>query len=140
MILFCDTSALVKLYVQEEGSEQVMRRAAEADAVAVSRIAWVEAVSAMARRAREQPQDAAALALARDRFTADWPHYVKVEVDQSLVELAGDYADTFALRAYDSVQLASAQTLNRELPGEVVFACFDTRLVKAGKVLGLLNL
>ncbi|HNO73310.1 MAG TPA: hypothetical protein PKL18_06295 [Accumulibacter sp.] len=29
----------------------------------------------------------------------------------SLVELAGEYADTFALRGYDSVQLAAARIL-----------------------------
>lgn len=94
-------------------------------------------MSALARRAREQPQDANPIARARLRFVADWPRYLTLEVTQELVELAGDYADTFALRAYDSVQLAAAQLVHREMPGEVRFACFDTRLVKAARVLGL---
>jgi predicted nucleic acid-binding protein len=37
----------------------------------------------------------------------------------------------------DSIQLAAAQTLNQELPGEVGFACFDTRLVNAARLLGM---
>ena len=38
MILFCDTSALVKLYVQEEFSDEVRALADKARAIAVSRI------------------------------------------------------------------------------------------------------
>lgn len=137
MILFCDTSALVKLYVREDGTDRLIQQAAGSDAVAVSRLAWVELMSAIARRSREQPRDVPALSEARQRFVADWPYYLKIEVAQELLEFAGDHADTFALRAYDSVQLASAHTLQREMPGEVCFACFDARLSKAAKVLGM---
>lgn len=140
MILFCDTSALIKLYLSEEGSDQVAEQAATAESVVVCRIAWVEAMSALARRAREQPQDAAVIGEARKRLQDDWPEYLKLEVTQELVELAGDYADTFALRAYDSVQLAALRTLQREVAAEsggVAFACFDGRLAKAARVLGV---
>jgi uncharacterized protein len=68
---------------------------------------------------------------------ADWPLYLTLEVTQELVVLAGEYAEAFALRADDSVQLAAAQTLHLEMPGEVAFACFDSRLVKAAGVLGI---
>ena len=137
MILFCDTSALVKLYVREEGTDAMVEQVAAAQAVAVCRISWVEAMSALARRSREQPVDALAITQARQRVVADWPHYLTVEVTQQLVELAGEYADAFALRADDSVQLAAAQTVNHELPGEVRFACYDERLLKAAKLLGV---
>lgn len=137
MILFCDTSALVKLYVREPDSDAIAAHAQASDIVGVCRIAWVEVMSAIARRAREQPQDASALDVARQAFVADWPHYLALELTQELVELAGDYADTFALRAYDSVQLAALQLVHREVPGEVKFACFDARLVKAARVLGI---
>ena len=137
MILFCDTSALVKLYVQEDGTDRVIEQAAASDIIAVCRIAWVEAMSAMARRAREQLQDASAIAQARQRLAADWPHYLALEVTQELVELAGDYAEAFALRAYDSVQLAAAHTLHQVQAGDVRFACYDNRLVKAARVLGI---
>ena len=137
MILFCDSSALVKLYVQEDGSDAVVAQAAASELIAVCRIAWVEVMSALARRLRESPTDAAIIAAARDRFAVDWPQYVCLEVTQELAELAGDYADTFALRAYDSVQLAAAELARRVMPGEVQFACFDARLTKAARVLGI---
>jgi len=137
LILFCDTSALIKLYVREEGTDTVTALATASDIVALCRIAWVEVMSAMARRAREQPEDTQAIDEARRRFAADWPHYLTMEVTQELVELAGDYADTFALRAYDGVQLAATQLAHREMPGELKFACFDVRLAKAARVLGI---
>lgn len=137
MILFCDTSALLKLYLHEDESDTVAQQASASSAVAVSRIAWAEAMSGMARKAREQTQDASTIFLARQTVAADWPRFVKLEVTQTLVELAGDYAEAFALRAYDSIQLASVRTLHLELPGEVRFACYDSRLVKAARVLGI---
>ena len=68
MILFCDTSALIKLYIIEVGSDELKARMLEAEAVAVCRIAWVEVMSAMARRMREKPGDAPAIVEARQRF------------------------------------------------------------------------
>lgn len=137
MILFCDTSALLKLFVHEEHTEAVVAAAAAADAVAVSRLAWPEFMSALARRARESPRDAPALAQARAEWVARWTDFVVVEVNQPLVELAGDYAEAFALRAYDSVQLAALQTLRLQSGEDLRFACFDSRLVKAAAVLGV---
>ncbi len=139
MILFCDTSALVKLYVQEDGSELVMAQTEASEAVAVCRIAWVEIMSAFARRAREVPVDAPALGRARRRFAADWPHCLTLELTQAVAELAGEYAEAFALRAYDSVQLAALMTLYRETTGNLRFACFDNRLTKAARVLGIVT-
>lgn len=50
------------------------------------------------------------------------------------------FAEIFALRAYDSVQLAAARIVQEASAGEMYFACFDTRLEKAAKVLGMLTL
>lgn len=137
MILFCDTSALVKLYVIEDSSDKMAEQAAASEIIAVCRISWVEIMSAMARRSREQPRDASAITRARKRVADDWRSYLTLEITQELVELAGEYADAFALRAYDSVQLAAARTVHQELPSDVKFACYDARLVKAARVLGI---
>jgi len=137
MILFCDTSALLKLYIVEAGSEAVKEGVARAEAVAVCRIAWAEAHAALSRRAREMPEDAPVIEQAKVALARDWPHFVVLEVDQALVARAGDYADTFALRGYDSVQLAAAFEVGRIAQTPVCFACFDTRLNKAARVLGM---
>lgn len=137
MILFCDTSALVKLYIAEEDSEALRVHAGQARVLAVSRIAWAEMMAALARRAREIPADGAAIGEVRERLRMDWPSYMTVEITQALVEQAGDYADIFALRGYDSVQLASAQLLQGAVGEAVNFGCFDTRLRRAAAALGM---
>ena len=137
MILFCDTSALIKLYIAELESDALKSRLLEAEAVAVCRIAWVEAHAALARRAREVPEDTDLIEQAKKLLAIDWPRYVVIEIDQSLVEKAGEFADTFALRGYDSVQLAAAFKVQLITESEVCFACFDVRLNRAAKILGM---
>lgn len=137
MILFCDTSALVKLYIVEAGSAELKARVLEAEAVAVCRVAWAEAHAALSRRAREVPEDAAVIEQAKAALATDWPHLVVLDISQTLVELAGEYADTFALRGYDSIQLAAAFEAGRVSQTPIFFACFDTRLNRAAKVLGM---
>ena len=140
MILFCDTSALIKLYIVESGSAELKARVLESDAVAVCRIAWAEAHAALSRRSREVPEDALLIEQAKAALAADWPHFVVLEIDQRLVELAGEYADTFALRGYDSIQLAAAFEAGRISQTPMFFACYDTRLNKAAKLLGMVCL
>ena len=137
MILFLDSSALVKRYVREIHSDAVLAACEASQTLAVSRLAWVEAHAAFARRERENSQDAPQLQLARQQLKADWAHFLLLEPIQSVLDLAADYADTFALRAYDSVQLASAATLQKAAAKPITFACFDARLNKAAQFLGL---
>ena len=137
MILFCDTSALLKLYIVEAGSDALKVLVQEAEAVAVCRIAWAEAHAVLSRRAREVPEDNSSIEQAKAALAYDWPHFVVLEINQPLVELAGEYADTFALRGYDSIQLAAAFDAGRISQTPIFFACFDTRLNKAAKLLGM---
>lgn len=96
--------------------------------------------AAFARRVREVPQDAQVIEAAKQALALDWPRLLIFEIDQALMELAGDYADTFALRGYDSVQLAAAVSVQQITALPTLFACFDLRLNKAAKVLGLMVL
>lgn len=137
MILFCDTSALLKLYIAEPESEVLKAHVLEVEAVAVCRIAWAEAHTALSRRAREVPEDAASIEQAKAALAADWPRFVVLELDQPLVEKAGDYAHAFALRSYDSIQLAAAFETGRISQSPIFFTCFDSRLNKAARLLGM---
>lgn len=137
MMLYCDTSALVKLYIEEAHSDRLKALVAASSAVALCRIAWAEAHAALARRAREVLADRAQVDAAKAALAADWRHFVVVEVTQAVCERAGDFAETFALRGYDSVQLAAAYETGLILGAPTDFACFDMRLNKAAQVLGM---
>lgn len=135
MILFCDTSALIKLLISEPGSDQMQHASTEAEAIAVCRISWAEVMAGMARRQREVPRDAVMLEQSRVQLIQSWPLCTVVEVSQSLVETAGRFADVFALRGYDSVQLAAAHELHTNSEQPLTFACFDRRLKQAAALL-----
>ena len=55
MILYCDTSALIKLLIVEPRSDQMQAVCSRAEAIAVCRITWAEAIAGLARRQREDP-------------------------------------------------------------------------------------
>jgi hypothetical protein len=65
------------------------------------------------------------------------PSFLIVEVSQGVVERAGHFADVFALRGYDSVQLAAAHELHDKGGQPVIFACDDRRLNQAAQLLQL---
>ena len=137
MSVYLDASALVKLYVDEDGSDAVWRLVGE-DGSATCRVTWAEALAAFARRERESPLGTAEVwSTARQRLKDDWPALQVVEVTQTLVERAGEYAETFALRGHDAVQLAAGQALRSALTNAPTFVSFDRRLNRAARVLGL---
>jgi len=137
MILFCDTSALIKLLIDEPESDQMQQASSNAEAIAVCRITWAEAMAAMARRQREDPMSGDDIDLARGRLTQNWNDLTIVEVSQSLVETAGRFADGFALRGYDSVQLAAAHELRKSTEQTLTFVSYDRRLRQAAQLLQL---
>ncbi|MBE9540835.1 MAG: type II toxin-antitoxin system VapC family toxin, partial [Proteobacteria bacterium] len=53
MVIYLDTSSLVKLYVEEEDSSKVADLVRSSKVIATSLIAYAEARSAFARRYRE---------------------------------------------------------------------------------------
>lgn len=157
MILYLDTSALVKLYAEEPGREEVENAVQEAHVVAVSEIGYVEARSALARKEREgsfstDEHDATIEQLQQDYREV----YLSRPVTGDLIARAGELAREHALRAYDAVHLATALVLreeSRELaergqePAEtspqeggelqVALMTFDSSLAKAARNEGL---
>ena len=137
MILFLDTSALVKAYVTEPYSSDVLSSIHEANNVVCHVIAYVEARAGFARKLRDGSIGNALFETVKNEFEADWVRYSKVEVTQPLLNHVADLAEVFSIRAYDSIHLAAADLLLKEAGEPIVFGCFDGRLNKAATVLGL---
>ncbi len=75
MICYFDTSALVKLYVEEEGSKQVKDYAQKCSLVATSKVAYAEARSAFARAWREGVLETSSYREAVSNFREEWPAF-----------------------------------------------------------------
>jgi predicted nucleic acid-binding protein len=132
VILYVDSSALVKLYVEESGSIAVAAAVEEAAAVATARITYAEARAAFARHARAGGLTPAELRRVVRHLDEEWGQYSLVEVTDAVVRRAGTLAERHKLRGYDAVQLAAA--LDLRLPGtDVWFSSFDARLNQAAR-------
>ncbi len=128
MILYLDTSALVKMYVDEEDAPRVRAAVSDANVVGTSEIAYVELRSALARRARDGSLDRSAYRRALRDVEADWPQLFLITIDNRLVHDAGDIAERYRLRACDAIHLASSLALQSGVEEPVTFACWDKAL------------
>lgn len=137
MILYLETSALVKLYAEEEGSDLVRQAVVASDVIATSLGSYVETRSALARKGRSREVSRATLTRCRGEFDRDWARLHRLPVDEALVRRAGDLAEEHALRALDALHLATADSLQAVLHDAVTFACFDSALNRAAEVRGL---
>ena len=134
MILYLDTSSLVKLYVEESGSADVRRLVEQAEIVAASVVAYAEARAALARRKRERSLTLAGFRRAKRAFEADWPRVVALDVPEAMARSAGDLAERHRLRGFDALHLASYLTVAREFPEEDVrFSSADGALERASR-------
>jgi uncharacterized protein len=132
--LYLDTSSLVKLYVTETGSDEVRHLVGEATVVVTSVVAYAETRAALARLRREGELTAAKLASVKREFEGEWPAYLTIEVTDSLSRVAGELAQRYSLRGFDSVHLASfADVARRAGARETRFSSFDDRLTQAAR-------
>ena len=137
MILYLDTSALVKLYVREAGSAQVRREANAAEAVATSVVAYAEARAAFARLLRERPASRNRHRQRVDQLDRDWGRYAAVELTPAVAHRSGEIAELHRLRGFNAIHLASALWLQSAYSGDLVFLAFDRRLSRAAAAGGL---
>jgi predicted nucleic acid-binding protein len=129
LILYLDTSSIVKLYLTEANSSDVKKWAEEAEIVATCRIAYPEMISALTRRYRGGDLSKPDYDLLVKTFGAEWPHFAVVDFDEIS---AGRLAKIHGLRGFDAVHLATAKQLMSSQPHiAIAFSSFDGDLNKA---------
>ncbi len=130
--LYLDTSALIKLYVEEAGADRVEGAVERAELVATSVVAYAEARAALARRHRENDFTASEYQGIVSELDASWQGYERLGVTEGLAREAGELAEEHALRGFDAVHLASALRLAQRFPSSS-FLAFDERLTAAAE-------
>ena len=131
MTLYLDTSSLFKLYVEEPGSDDVRQELSEASAGATSLVTYAEARAAFARVRRLGSITAAGLRSVKRDFESDWSIYVIIPPSDAICRSAGDLAERYGLRGFDSIHLATFLHLANNDPSEVRFSSFDHDLSRA---------
>lgn len=137
MILYLDTSALVKRYVQETGSTEVAAIITQADVLGSSALTHVEMAAALAKAARLGWVIREKAEAAWQDYLKHWPYFTRLVVTSPLVERASHLAWEYGLRGYDATHLAAALTWQDILETQVILATFDRGLWQAAQKTGL---
>ena len=124
-IVYFDSSALVKLVVEEAGSDLVADMWAGCDAALSNRLAYPEVRAALAAAGRNHDLGDVDLATAERAWEEYWAAIRPVELSPAVERHAGQLALSHALRGAGAVHLASALAIGDP---ELVFAVWDQRL------------
>ena len=137
MILYLDSSAIVKQYVVEEGTPDLRNAVARAEIAGTSVVSRAEVVAALRKSVRVGALRERQATILKRRFDRGWPALVRTRVTERLIRHAGALAWTHGLRGYDSVHLASAAAWQQALGSAVTLATFDRPLWTAAKAIAL---
>jgi predicted nucleic acid-binding protein len=132
-----DSSALVKRYILEVGSDEVERIVSESDSVGTAWISLVEVVAGLAKAARFNTLTPEEVDSAIRSFREDWPDFSRLQITETLLERAADFAQQHGLRGYDAVQLAAAAIWQESFEERITLVSFDRQLWQAAQKEGL---
>ncbi len=133
MNLYLDTSALIKRYVRETGSQEVTALLQQSEIIGTAMVTYVETTATFAKIVRMGLQNQVVVHDKLRIFHRDWRHITQVPVTERLIVLAGDLAWKYQLRGYDAVHLAAAIIWQELLSAPILFATFDKRLWQAAR-------
>ena len=137
MIIYLDTSALIKRYIRETGSTDARGWIQSADGIGTSEITKVEMASAIARLIRAGQVSEHDGQLSWKDFENDWSFINVLLVSTEVVERAVSLTRRHRLRAYDAVHLAAALIWQEALAEPVTLATFDHELWQAARQDGM---
>jgi predicted nucleic acid-binding protein len=135
--IYADTSALVKRYFCEVGTEVVADLLRNADLVATSRVAFAEAAAAVARRAREGALGSRQRDRVLDRLARDFERIAVVDVTERVAQACRDLVVRHPLRGFDCIHLSSALLVAGDHRSDWTFLCSDKPLLDSAAAEGL---
>jgi len=130
---YFDSSALVKRYVEETGTNFVKSILSGSGEIATSKLTYPEILSALMRKhrageiAKKLLQDIVA------RFEKDWYHILVLEFHNDLLQIVKSLIEKHPIKAADAIHLSSALWLKLSSKIDVTFVASDLNLLKAAQ-------
>ncbi|MGA1823167.1 MAG: type II toxin-antitoxin system VapC family toxin [bacterium] len=137
MILYLDTSALIKRYVEEDKSEEVDNLWEEAIEIASSTVVFAESMATFCRKFREGVFSETEYIQTISEFKNEYHRFIIVPISSELNRIIEEILLKYPLRGFDSIHLASALLIQKNSNLNTIFACFDHSLNKAAEQEGL---
>jgi predicted nucleic acid-binding protein len=140
MIVYFDTSALVKRYLREVDTDKVIALLNEADHIFGSVvITQVEIAATFQRAVRMEVASAKLAAEVWRDFQDHWQSFTRLRVFAGTIERASENAWKYDLRGYDSLHLAAALLWQETLGVQITLATFGRGLWLAAQKAGMLS-
>ncbi len=130
MNYFMDTSALIKKYIQERGSETIEVLMDKADIIYVASLTKIECFSVIKRLLQDKLISASDYSRMKKEMMTDFDYYTIVKFNDVIEEAAARLLDSHQLKTLDAVQAASVSVMRDKINAFVV--C-DKNLIKFGK-------
>ncbi len=132
-IVYFDSSAFVKLLVEEDGSDLAATLWDGCDAAVSSRLAYPEVCAALAAAGRAHRLSPGNVTRAERAWESYWAAVRAVELTEDVTAGAGQLAGRHTLRGADAVHLASLLAVG---VADTVFAAWDQRLRAGARTVG----
>ena len=129
MRYFFDTSALIKNYIEETGSENVVSLFNIADEIFVSEICIIESISTIRRIYEENKISKKDYENLKQDIKADNKYFSRINIE-NVYDIAERLIDRYQLKSLDSIQLGSMILLKNQIDA---FVCCDNKLLEAAK-------
>jgi len=140
MIIYFDTSALVKRYLREADSEKVMALFNEEDHIFGSVVlTQVEMAGTFQRAVRMEVSSSKLAAEVWQDYLDHWQSFTRFRIFAGTIERASEIAWKYDLRGYDSLHLATALLWQETLGTQITLATFDRELWLAAEKAGMLR-
>lgn len=140
MIIYCDSSALVKKYIEEENSQKVIEYLNQAESIVISVIGYAEICSAFYRKKYQKEIHSSQLTKILRALDNDWQAFVRVNVTEELNKMAKLLLSKHPLRGFDAIHLASAVLMHKKLEDKIYFLSYDQKQSQAAELENLLSL
>ena len=135
-LYYLDSSALVKGYAKEKGSEKVRRILEDESLLSTSPISYPEVLSALARKRINGDIKKRDFDKAINRFIKEFDALMLISVDEIWKE-SGRAALRYALKGADSIHLASVLQAQDIIGREAVFVVSDKELIRTAIKIGI---
>jgi predicted nucleic acid-binding protein len=137
---YLDSSAWVKRYLEEPGTERVNRMFAGSERFACAGLGYVEVVAALARHQSVRKLEKHGLERLQQDLRDDWGDFIGLPVSDGLLNQAAQLARRHRLRGADAVHLAAALQLRdalAETGEELLLVASDQELLAAATAVGI---
>jgi len=133
MLVYLDSSALIKKYFEEIGSEHIAQIWNESEYIAISQVGYSEILGTIHKKQKMDRFSDKVKNQINKTFLEDWDSFIKVNADSKLnLELIRIHTK-YLLRGFDAIHLATAKILSKQFEKDLQFLTADTNLQNAAE-------